>query len=54
MVKITFMTIEYAAAFFLLADKLSDAVNICIKNLKDIQLAIIIIRVYEGIIMITK
>jgi hypothetical protein len=39
---------EYAAAFFLLADKLSDAVNVCLKNMEDIQLAILIIRVYEG------
>lgn len=40
--------LEYAAAFFLLADKLSDAVNVCVKNLEDIQLAILIIRIYEG------
>ncbi|KTW32865.1 hypothetical protein PNEG_04325 [Pneumocystis murina B123] len=39
---------EYSAAFFLLADKLQNAVNICIKNLQDISLAIGISRVYEG------
>jgi RAVE protein 1 C terminal len=39
---------EYAAAFFLLADHLRDAVNICINKLGDIQLAITIIRAYEG------
>ncbi|EEP82357.1 conserved hypothetical protein [Uncinocarpus reesii 1704] len=39
---------EYAAAFFLLADHLRDAVNVCINQLKDIQLAITIARAYEG------
>lgn len=39
---------EYAAAFFLLADSLKDAVNVCLNQLKDIQLAIAITRVYEG------
>jgi hypothetical protein len=39
---------EYAAAFFLLADCLKDAVNVCLNQLKDIQLAIAITRVYEG------
>ncbi|KAG0202623.1 regulator of (H+)-ATPase in vacuolar membrane [Mortierella sp. GBA30] len=37
----------YAAAFFLLGDKLQDAVNVCVKNLNDFQLAIAICRVYE-------
>ncbi|KAF9350624.1 regulator of (H+)-ATPase in vacuolar membrane, partial [Mortierella sp. NVP85] len=37
----------YAAAFFLLADKLQDAVNVCMKNLGDFQLAIAICRAYE-------
>ncbi|KAF9908205.1 regulator of (H+)-ATPase in vacuolar membrane [Linnemannia zychae] len=37
----------YAAAFFLLADKLQDAVNVCVKHLNDFQLAISICRVYE-------
>lgn len=39
---------EYAAAFFLLADRLSDAVEVCLRQLKDMQLAIAITRVYEG------
>ena len=40
--------IEYAASFFLLADHLQDAVNVCFNQLKDLQLAITIARVYEG------
>ncbi|KAF4471117.1 hypothetical protein FALBO_1959, partial [Fusarium albosuccineum] len=39
---------EYAAAFFLLADHLNDAVEVCLNQLKDMQLAIAIARVYEG------
>lgn len=39
---------EYAAAFFLLADSLKDAVNVCLRNLDDFQLAVAIARVYEG------
>ncbi|ORX48543.1 hypothetical protein DM01DRAFT_1117238 [Hesseltinella vesiculosa] len=39
---------EYAAAFFLLADKLKDCVNVILKHLKDYQLAIAVCRVYEG------
>ncbi|KAK0639249.1 RAVE protein 1 C terminal-domain-containing protein [Cercophora newfieldiana] len=39
---------EYAAAFFLLADHLSDAVNVCLNQMKDLQLAIAVARVYEG------
>ncbi|RXW19520.1 hypothetical protein EST38_g6323 [Candolleomyces aberdarensis] len=38
---------EYAAAFFLLGGALKDAVNVCIKHLKDFQLAIAIARVME-------
>ncbi|KAF9438201.1 regulator of (H+)-ATPase in vacuolar membrane [Entomortierella beljakovae] len=38
---------EYAAAFFLLGNKLQDAVNVCIKHLNDFQLAIAICRVFE-------
>lgn len=38
----------YAAAFFLLGDHLRDAVAICLGQLKDIQLAIVITRTYEG------
>ncbi|KAM3537726.1 hypothetical protein ARSEF1564_009350 [Beauveria bassiana] len=40
--------VEYAAAFFLLAGRLGDAVEVCLRQLKDIQLAIAITRVYEG------
>jgi hypothetical protein len=40
--------IGYAAAFFLLADHLQDAVNVCLNQIKDLQLAIAIARVYEG------
>lgn len=39
---------EYAAAFFLLADHLRDAAQVCINQLGDIQLAITIARAYEG------
>jgi len=39
---------EHAVGFFLLGDRLFDAVNVCIKQLKDIQLAITICRLYEG------
>ncbi|KAK4186581.1 RAVE protein 1 C terminal-domain-containing protein [Podospora australis] len=39
---------EYAAAFFLLADHLQDAVNVILNQLKDLQLAIAVARVYEG------
>ncbi|CUS15530.1 unnamed protein product [Tuber aestivum] len=40
--------IEYAAAFFLLADSLKDAVNVCFDRMNDMQLAIAVARVYEG------
>lgn len=39
---------EYAAAFFLLGGSLSDAVNVCVNQLHDIQLAIAITRVWNG------
>ncbi|KID88761.1 WD repeat protein [Metarhizium guizhouense ARSEF 977] len=39
---------HYAAAFFLLADRLEDAVEVCLRQIKDLQLAIAICRVYEG------
>jgi hypothetical protein len=39
---------EYAAAFFLLADHLQDAVSVLSNQLEDIQLAIAVARVYEG------
>lgn len=42
------MDLEYAAAFFLLADSLKDAVNVILNQLRDLQLAIAVTRVYEG------
>lgn len=41
-------SLAYAAAFFLLADHLDDAVTVCLNQLKDLQLAIAVARVYEG------
>ncbi|KAG6841953.1 hypothetical protein C0991_005133 [Blastosporella zonata] len=40
-------TVEYAAAFFLLGGSLKDAVNVCIKQLDDFQLALALARVVE-------
>ncbi|KAI8800094.1 RAVE protein 1 C terminal-domain-containing protein, partial [Cladochytrium replicatum] len=39
---------EYAVTFFLLGDRLRDAVNVCLKHLGDVQLALLIARIYEG------
>ncbi|KAF1813625.1 WD repeat protein-like protein [Eremomyces bilateralis CBS 781.70] len=39
---------QYAAAFFLLADHLADAVSVLANRLQDMQLAIAVARVYEG------
>ncbi|ODQ68186.1 hypothetical protein NADFUDRAFT_48835 [Nadsonia fulvescens var. elongata DSM 6958] len=39
---------EYAAAFFLLAGSLKDCVNVIIRQMKDVPLAILVARVYEG------
>ena len=39
---------EHAVSFFLLAGSLWDAVEICINKLDDLQLAMVIIRLYEG------
>lgn len=38
---------EHAAAFFLLAGSIWDAVEVCKNNLNDIQLAIVLIRLYD-------
>ncbi|PLW44674.1 hypothetical protein PCANC_12361 [Puccinia coronata f. sp. avenae] len=38
----------FAASFFLLADWLQDAVNVCMRQLGDWQLAVAIVRAYEG------
>lgn len=40
--------VEYAAAFFLLAGNLQDAINVCANQLHDLQLAIAVARVYDG------
>ncbi|ESO86706.1 hypothetical protein LOTGIDRAFT_235301 [Lottia gigantea] len=37
-----------AAAFFLLGGSLNDAINVCLERLNDIQLAIVICRLYDG------
>lgn len=39
---------EHAVAFFLLANSLNDAVEVCLTKLGDLQLAMIITRLYEG------
>ena len=39
---------EHAAAFFLLAGKLWDAVEVCVSRLEDLQLALVITRLFEG------
>ena len=38
---------EHAVAFFLLADALWDAIRLCISRLKDLQLALVIARLYD-------
>lgn len=40
--------VEYAAAFFLLAGKMNDAVSICQKYLQDPQLALCLCRLMDG------
>ncbi|KNZ54924.1 hypothetical protein VP01_2815g2 [Puccinia sorghi] len=39
---------RFAASFFLLADRLQDAVNVCVRQLSDWQLALAIVRAYQG------
>uniref|UniRef100_A0A6B2EFJ9 Putative rabconnectin n=1 Tax=Phlebotomus kandelakii TaxID=1109342 RepID=A0A6B2EFJ9_9DIPT len=39
---------DHAVAFFLLANSLNDALNVCLTKLEDIQLALVITRLYEG------
>ncbi|KAG5673298.1 hypothetical protein PVAND_003358 [Polypedilum vanderplanki] len=39
---------EHAVAFFLLAGSLNDALEVCLTKLDDLQLALIITRLYEG------
>ena len=38
----------HAAAFFLLSGSLKDAIEICVDKLKDLQLAMVIARLYDG------
>ncbi|CAK5280165.1 unnamed protein product [Mycena citricolor] len=38
---------EYAAAFFLLGGALQDAINVCLKHLRDFQLAVALARIVE-------
>lgn len=44
---------EHAVAFFLLANSLNDAIEVCLNKLEDFQLALIISRLYEGDLDIT-
>lgn len=39
---------EHAVAFFLLAGSLNDALEVCLNKLDDLQLALIITRLYDG------
>lgn len=39
---------EHAVAFFLLANALNDAIEVCLTKLDDLQLALVIARLYEG------
>ncbi|RWS31393.1 dmX-like protein 2 [Leptotrombidium deliense] len=39
---------EHAAAFFLLAGNVWDAIEICLNKLDDLQLAMVVIRLYDG------
>ncbi|XP_059484944.1 dmX-like protein 2 [Neocloeon triangulifer] len=39
---------EHAAAFFLLAGAIKDAIDVCLSKLEDFQLAMVIARLYEG------
>lgn len=39
---------EHSAAFFLLAGSVWDAVEVCLTKLNDLQLAMVIVRLYEG------
>ena len=39
---------DYAAAFFLLGDSLKDCLGVCLRQLDDWQLAVMLARVYDG------
>ncbi|XP_022241502.1 dmX-like protein 2 isoform X2 [Limulus polyphemus] len=45
---------EHAAAFFLLAGAIRDAIEVCLNKLNDLQLAMVIVRLYEGDLEITS
>lgn len=45
---ICFKILEYAASFFILGGRLKDAVSVCLKQLNDPQLAVVLCRLYEG------
>ena len=47
-VLLTKQRFEEAAAFFLLGDSLWDAVEVCLRKLHDVQLALVITRLHEG------
>jgi hypothetical protein len=47
-IKLKGKTLEYAAAFFILGGSLKDAVNVCLRQLDDFQLAVALARVIEG------
>jgi hypothetical protein len=39
---------DYAAAFFLLGDSLKDCLGVCLRQIDDWQLAVMLARVYDG------
>ncbi|CEH12285.1 RAVE (regulator of V-ATPase assembly) complex subunit RAV1/DMX protein, WD repeat superfamily [Ceraceosorus bombacis] len=39
---------EFAASFFMLGDSLQDAVNVCVRNLGDLHLALALAKIREG------
>jgi len=39
---------DHAVAFFLLSNSLNDAIEVCLTKLEDLQLAMVITRLYEG------
>ncbi|SJX60842.1 related to RAV1-Regulator of (H+)-ATPase in vacuolar membrane [Sporisorium reilianum f. sp. reilianum] len=39
---------EFAASFFMLGESLRDAINVCVRNLDDLPLAIALARIQEG------
>ncbi len=39
---------EFAASFFMLGESLRDAINVCVRNLNDLNLAIALARIKEG------